>query len=133
VSDLHTRSLIIFSFTGASNHDADEEKDGEKSSADYQWICKWDMPLRGQVYELEQLCREWVETENNRRQANHTASIDKKKKAIPAEEILSRNAEITKIFTQLSSIAFAPPYNDATVEKGGVVGIRKALTTEKIR
>jgi hypothetical protein len=107
------------------------------------------MPLRGQVYEIEQLCREWVESENKIRQANHTASSDKKKKAMPSDEvhalfpfhsshqilvqILSRNAEITKIFTQLSSIAFASPFSDSTVEKGGVVGIRKALTTEKMR
>jgi hypothetical protein len=46
---------------------------------------------------------------------------------------LSLNAEITKVFTQLSSLAFSAPYNETNVEKGGVMGIRKALTTEKIR
>ena len=124
------------------------DKDEAKSSdVEYQWICKWDMGLRGQVFELEQMCRSWVENENSLR----PGSTEKKKKSSTTPEVshnspqspelcsslwsqvLSQNAEITKVFTQLSSIAFASPFSETSVEKGGVSGIRKALTTEKIR
>lgn len=52
--------------------DKDEVK---PSDVDYQWICKWDMALRGQVFELEQMCRNWVDNENSL----HQGSTEKKK------------------------------------------------------
>jgi hypothetical protein len=122
---------------------SEPEREEVKSDVEYQWTCKWDKTLRGHVYELEQQCRSWVDSENLLRQGS---SIEKKKETsevsgVPALirlvlislQVLSHHAEITKVFTQLSSIAFASPFSDTAVEKGGVLGIRKALTTEKSR
>lgn len=40
---------------------------------------------------------------------------------------------MTRVFNAVAGIAFAPPFDPSAIDKGGLAGIKKALSTEKTR
>jgi hypothetical protein len=98
---------------------------------EWKWVCKWTPQLRGEVCDLEQLCLRWVERENTHR--SHLKAAHKKSMEESETVPLSGNAEVTRVLQAVADIAFGPPYDPGAVDKGGFVGVKKALATEKTR